>query len=101
MKKVYIAGKITGQDNFEELFEIAEKEIETMGYIPVSPTKLEHYHDKTWNSYMRECIKSLVTCDTIYLLSNWMESRGARAEFEIANILELTVLEQNKKMPVI
>ena len=85
---VYISGKITGMEeqaykNFEE----AENYITSLGFNVINPMKLTHNHDKTWNSYMKECLKHLMDCDYIYLINGYEESKGAKLELYIAEEL--------------
>ncbi len=91
--RVYIAGKITGEDLAEckEKFLTAEKEFKYnfQSSIVVNPMSLPHNHDKNWKSYMRECIKALVDCDAILMLKDYKESKGAKIELSIAEKLGL------------
>lgn len=86
-KKIYIAGKITGlplaiaQEKFKE----AQKHWESFGYKVINPMELTHEHDRSWNSYMKECIKNLMECDLIFTLENWENSKGALIEESIAS----------------
>lgn len=90
--KVYISGKISGiEKSAPKLFEQAEKRLQALGYDTVNPMTLNHQHDKSWNSYMREDIKALCDCDAIYMLSNWADSKGATIERAIARHLGLHV----------
>ncbi len=84
--KVYIAGQITGLDLEEAKanFQVMEEHLTEQGYEVVNPMKLPHDHDKSWESYMRECIGALMTCDGIYLLNNYNQSKGAMLELYIA-----------------
>lgn len=90
--KVYISGQITGLDNFAELFEQAEKGLQYLGHEVINPVKIEHNHDKTWRSYMKNDIKALCDCDAIFLLQNWSSSDGARLEYHIALRLGLQII---------
>jgi nucleoside 2-deoxyribosyltransferase len=85
-QKIYIAGPISGHDLEErkETFSNVQKALEKIGYEVVNPMELPHDHDKSWESYMKECILHLVQCDCIYMLDNWHFSAGARLEFNIA-----------------
>ena len=95
MKKIYISGKITGmEEEAALLFEQAEQELRAMGFEPVNPMKLNHDHDKSWESYMKVCIKALCECDIIYMLKNFNDSPGAWWEREIARRLNIKVIYQ-------
>lgn len=89
--RVYIAGKITGLpiESAAAKFEKAENLLRDMGLEPVNPMKLPHNHDKTWESYMKECIKALVDCDRIYSLPCWIDSPGAMVEVQLAGNLNI------------
>ena len=90
--KYYISGKISGIENAApELFEKAEKQLQAKGFKTVNPMTLNHKHDKSWHSYMKEDVKALCECDVIYMLSNWTDSKGAIIEHTIAMYLGLKV----------
>ncbi len=90
--KAYISGKITGIENeAPALFAAAEKELNERGYNVVNPLTLNHAHDKSWHSYMKEDIKALCDCDMIHMLANWTDSKGAIIEHTIAMYLGLKV----------
>lgn len=94
MEKIYISGKITGL-KFEEAFYLfykAEKLLQSQGYSVVNPMKLPHEHDLSWESYMKEDLKAMLDCDSIYLLPNYKDSRGAMIEYQLALDLNLMVL---------
>ena len=91
--KVYISGKITGREKeAEKEFAEAEKKLTAAGLTPVNPFSFNKDHDQTWESYMRVCIIELCKCNTIYMLPNWKDSRGARLEYKLAKKLGLHVL---------
>lgn len=94
--KIYLSGKITGNDNYLQDFEKAEKEMAALGFTVVNPTKIVTFDkNKKWRDYMKEDIKALVDCDAIFLLKNWRDSRGARLEYEIAHSLGLYVMRED------
>lgn len=76
--KIYIAGKITGLDNYKELFNKAEKELLAKGYKVMNPAVLPEGF--TWSEYMGICFEMIDVCDEIYMLNNWEDSKGAKAE---------------------
>lgn len=69
-KKCYIAGKIgeLAPEFYTEMFEKAEVEVRELGLVPVSPLKLPHNHNKSWNEYMKEDLKALLDCVYLYYI---------------------------------
>ena len=90
-KRVYIAGRITGVPLFKLCFSVAAFTLVFRGYEPVNPASIDFGPDETknatWEDYMRVCLPMLATCDYIYLLPGWEDSRGARLEKQIADAL--------------
>lgn len=97
MKRIYIAGKIGDlPENVYKLnFEIAKSEVEIAGFIPVSPVDLPHQHERTWKAYMLEDLAALKTCQGVYMLRNWNDSRGARIERWVAMRFGIPVYYQS------
>jgi hypothetical protein len=93
--KIYIAGPITGHDLTERKreFDFTATLLELDGYEVINPMSLPHKHDKSWESYMRECIEALIKCDAIYLKKGWELSEGARLEFTIASKLKMKIID--------
>ena len=95
MKKVFISGKITGENIYECVikfkaahnfilfndvtkFRINEHEI-------IIPLFLEGiYFGVNWLDAMKICIKELKTCSHIYMLKDWKDSKGAQIEHQFA-----------------
>lgn len=92
--KIYIAGPITGHDLAErkQAFTNVQAFLEDNQYEVVNPMELPHDHDKSWESYMKECIEALVKCNAIYLMPGWELSEGARLEFTIASKLKMKII---------
>ena len=89
MKKLYISGKITGVENYKELFDEAEKYYTGLGYIVMNPAILPEGFE--WDDYMPICLEMLKPCDVFALLEGWQNSPGAKCELKLA-------LEDNKKI---
>ena len=92
--KIYISGKISGLDHAEAKakFAAAAEYVRSKGHEAFNPMEGETAGDnKTWQEYMLADIEQLFTCDAIYLLSDWMDSRGARIEAAIAMNMPIAV----------
>lgn len=98
MKRCYIAGPVTGlpEKVYQANFRRAEIALTILGYEPVNPVTLPHDHDKSWQSYMREAITEMLTCDVLYVLTGWEDSKGASAEVALARALGMNIIFQNK-----
>ena len=94
MKKIYLSGKITGltyEQAFNE-FLAAEITASKIAEQTINPMKLTHNHDKSWENYMLEDIKNLFYCDSIFMLDNWNDSKGARIERFIASEMQIPII---------
>jgi len=96
MKKCYIAGYIGNLpvDEYTKNFEEAKKEVIQLGYEPVSPLDLPHNHGKSWSEYMREDLKAMLDCHSLYALRNWRLSPGAKIEINTAVSVGLHIIHQ-------
>lgn len=93
MKKIYISGKVTGELIAEctMKFGTAQKQIEARGYEVINPLEVVNDWKATWNDAMRKCISALSECDGLLLLPDYNESKGARAELQMAYVLDIEV----------
>ncbi|MBC7748584.1 MAG: DUF4406 domain-containing protein [Methylotenera sp.] len=91
MKKIYIAGKVTGlpKDEVVEKFAAMQKKIENLGFEAVNPIEIVKDFNTPWNQAMRLCIAALTLCDAIVLLPDWINSNGAKIEWDISKQLKI------------
>lgn len=96
MKKTYISGQITGIEAEAPLiFAEAEKKLKKLGFDTINPITINHdHHDKSWTNYMREDIKAMCDCSKIFMLSNWVQSKGAIVENTLAYYLDLQMMHE-------
>ena len=87
--KIYVAGKITGLDNFEEKFEAACNELEGKGFKAMNPAILPGGFEQ--DDYMHICYAMIDICEYVYFLNNWTDSKGAKLEHVYA-------IKNNKKI---
>ena len=96
MEKIYISGKITGLKNYAELFESAEQILTEQGFEVINPVKIKAHerHDQSWESFMRVDLFALLNCDSVFMLKNWRDSKGAKLELHIAKKMNMNVYYQ-------
>jgi len=91
--KVYIAGKIGDlpKEVYESNFGVIAAQWRREGHEVINPVDLPHAHSRTWQAYMLENLAALSECDGIVMLSNWMDSPGARIEHAFAHRMGLKI----------
>lgn len=100
---VYISGKISGlADLGVPAFEEAEQKLQNTPPIlglpkntkieVLNPHKLPSQHDKSWEAYMRECVKAIAVADIVAVLPNWSDSRGAIVEVLLSKLLHIPIV---------
>ena len=103
---IYISGKMTGEPSYREIFKKHEDALVSLGNEVFNPVYLSdyliashHIDDMTaWTEEMRgfflkEDIKALLQCDTIYMIPGWESSRGATFEREVAEKCGIKIVE--------
>lgn len=96
--KIYISGKITGLPLSEVRQRFAETAafLDEIGFEAVNPLKNGLDESADWKEHMVADIRMLLDCDAIYMMDNWMQSRGALIEYDIANRLDMDVWFESK-----
>lgn len=90
--KIYIAGKITGDSNYQQKFMRARKHLEKRGHIVISPAVLPG--GMTPGDYMKICFAMIDVADAVYFLSDWKDSAGAKLEREYCKYINKETLYQ-------
>ena len=88
-KKIYLSGKITGDDNYAETFENKAAELTEQGALVFNPAV--HPNMFTHGQFMELDLLALSFCNSIYMMKNWRDSKGAKMEFEEAKVLGLPI----------
>ena len=79
-KKIYIAGKITGDPSFKEKFGDVKNHFEELGYIVLNPAELPQ--GMTPGDYMKICFAMIDVADEVYFMPCYADSLGARLELQ-------------------
>lgn len=78
--KVYIAGKITGCENYEARFAEAARFVQGLGHVALNPVVLPAGLSKA--DYMRICFAMIDSADEVWTLPNATDSPGATLEIQ-------------------
>lgn len=99
-KRIYIAGKVSGEDRLECVakFAKAQKEIEAQGFMALNPVEFIEDETTSWEHAMKICICYLMTADAVLFLPCWMDSRGAILEHKIASDLNMKKLNGTRDL---
>lgn len=97
--RVYISGPMKSKPDLNKpAFAYAEKMLTELGYETINPHNLSPVRrtGESEEDYYERCmdidLAALQSCDRIYFLAGWMQSKGAVREFECAMELGLKVL---------
>lgn len=82
MPTVYIAGKITGTDDYVERFARAERELSDKGYTVINPVTIPGNDIKPYDEVMEVCKSHVAKADLLYMLDGWAWSKGAIEELK-------------------
>lgn len=91
MTRIYVAGPMTGipLDNYPA-FNTETARLRALGYHVENPA--ENPRQDSWEAYMRQSIRQMLTCDLVAFLPGWAESRGALLERYVAQQVGLQLV---------
>lgn len=88
--RIFISGKITGDNNYKANFATCEKALRTMGYSVCNPVregerlKATLGREPTYEEYLQYDLRQLSFCEGITMLDNWQDSNGSKIEHDYA-----------------
>lgn len=90
-KVVYIIGSITGNPDYKQHFDRAERELRELGYeMIINPTN--NPVNLPYERYSYLSVGAVQASDIICVLEGWEKSKGARAEFSLAEMMGKTIM---------
>lgn len=96
MKKVYIAGKITGDPNFKTKFDQAKEWLSGYGQSVMSPADLPAGMKQ--GDYMRICLAMIDSADEVHVLPGSKDSKGTKIEVLYAQYIGKEVVLMGDEM---
>ena len=114
MKKIYIAGPMTGYENMNfSSFDNAKGILIKYGWNPINPADIDRAYghdpfteDKTWTLGPRDIAEMLArdlmaisSCDAIFLMNGSDKSKGANIEKIFADIIGIDVYYEHDGYP--
>lgn len=95
--RCYISGPVTGRDIelVRARFARVADSLERRGYMAVNPLDNGLPEHAPWEQHMAEDITTLMRCRSIYMLSDWQQSHGARLEHAIAKRCNLQIIYED------
>ncbi|HZK27454.1 MAG TPA: DUF4406 domain-containing protein [Thermoclostridium sp.] len=93
---IYLAGKITGDNNYKAKFKRYELKYRLQGYTVLNPAILPNSPHVSYDAYMRMSKAMLKECDIIVMLPDYKDSKGALQELEWALLQEKEVIYETR-----
>ncbi|MRX40385.1 DUF4406 domain-containing protein [Flavobacterium sp. LC2016-23] len=90
---IYIAGKVTGElpEPTAAKFKNMQIELEAKGFDVVNPIEVVNNSKENWYTAMGMCLQALESCDAIFMMPCYKDSKGAKIELKTAKDLGIQV----------
>lgn len=80
--KVYVAGKISGNDKYKQEFARAEIYLKNKGMTVLNPSIIPEGFEQA--VYLHICTAMIDVCEAVYFLPTWVDSKGSNYEMGYA-----------------
>ena len=87
---IYIAGKISGDPNYKQKFNKAQKRLESQGYTVLNPAVLPQ--GLTAQDYMMLSFQQINAADRVLFLPDYTDSPGALLELQYCKYIRKRIL---------
>jgi len=93
INKVYLSGRMTGVENHNfPAFHEATRKLRNMGFTVFNPAETDNGDtSQSWEYYMKIDVQEVAKSDAVVVLPGWEDSRGAREEVKLADLLKIPV----------
>lgn len=90
---IYIAGKVTGElpEPTTDKFKKKQIELEGKGFDVVNPIEVVNNVNENWHTAMEMCLQALESCDAIFMLPCYVDSKGAKVELKTAKEMGIQI----------
>ena len=98
LPRVYISGAISGHDIEDRkcAFKKCAESFKRKGFKSVSFLDNGLSQDASYEAHMRADIALMLTCDSVYMMEGWQNSRGAKMEHDVAEICGLEIFYEKE-----
>lgn len=93
-KKIYLSIPISGKDYAEQFNHAFNTRVmlEMNSMEVVTPFDIIKNPETPYPDCMGACVKALLECDGIFLCKGWQESKGCKAELQIALAYDMEIM---------
>ncbi|MDA6068663.1 DUF4406 domain-containing protein [Flavobacterium sp. AC] len=90
---IYIAGKVTGElpEPTAEKFKNMQIELEEKGFDVVNPIEVVDNSNENWYTAIGICLDALESCDAIFMLPCYLDSKGSKIHLKKAKEMGIQV----------
>ena len=95
--KIYLSGRITGAADYRLRFSAAEKLLRSKGFDVINPAAVADMlpRETEYMEYLDIGLRMMKSCDAVYLMEGWKDSKGARLEKAYAECMGLHVIHED------
>ena len=90
VKRLYLAGSITGNKRYKDEFSRASWQLKNAGYVVENPVDFCN-EDWSWQECIRKCIRVLSKQNAIAVIGDVQNSKGASLELTIGEALGMEI----------
>jgi len=92
-QSIYIAGKVSGElpELTTEKFKNIQIQLEAKGFDVVNPIEVVNNSNENWYTAIGMCLDALESCDAIFMLPCYVDSKGSKIHLKKAKEIGIQV----------